>query len=81
MQIDGHGFLMSSVARSGSEMLKTIEEWHGAMLEKGRRAAGPEAGTTDDTPVPGEQPKTEQVPPIDYAPVPPLTTPADTEGG
>ena len=32
-------------------------------------------------PVPGEQPTQEDSPPIDDAPVAPLTTPEDTEGG
>lgn len=31
--------------------------------------------------VPGEQPATQDAPPIDDAPVPPLTVPEDTEGG
>jgi hypothetical protein len=35
----------------------------------------------DDTPVPGEQPEIQQIPPIDDAPVPPLTAPDDTHGG
>ena len=35
----------------------------------------------DDPALPGEQPEIEQVPPIDDAPVPPLTAPDDTQGG
>ena len=35
----------------------------------------------EDVPAPGEQPAVEDVPVIDHAPVPPLTTPGDTEGG
>jgi hypothetical protein len=35
LQIDGQGLLMSSVTRSGAEMLARIEEWHRAMLEQG----------------------------------------------
>jgi hypothetical protein len=35
LQIDGQGLLMSSVSRSGAEMLARVEEWHAAMLEKG----------------------------------------------
>lgn len=31
--------------------------------------------------VPGEQPAQQDAPPIDDAPVPPLTVPDDTEGG
>ena len=31
--------------------------------------------------VPGEQPAPQDAPPIDDAPVPPLTVPEDTEGG
>jgi hypothetical protein len=34
-QVDGEGLLMSSVTRSGVEMLARVEEWHRAMLEKG----------------------------------------------
>jgi hypothetical protein len=34
LMIDGHGLLMSSVTRSGAEMLARIEEWHCAMIEK-----------------------------------------------
>jgi hypothetical protein len=35
LQIDGQGLLMSSLIRSGAEMLARVEEWHRAMLEKG----------------------------------------------
>jgi hypothetical protein len=35
IQIDGHGLMMSSVAKSGGEMIERVEEWHRAMLEKG----------------------------------------------
>ena len=35
LQIDGRGLMMSSVVRSGGEMLKSVEEWHAAMREKG----------------------------------------------
>ena len=34
-----------------------------------------------EEPVPGEQPVLEDAPPIDHAPVPPLTEPEDTDGG
>jgi hypothetical protein len=34
-QVDGQGLLMSSLTRSGAEMLTRVEEWHRAMLEKG----------------------------------------------
>jgi hypothetical protein len=34
LQIDGEGLLMSSVVRSGAELITKVEEWHGAMLEK-----------------------------------------------
>ena len=37
LQVDGEGLLMSSVTRSGAEMLARVEEWHRAMLEKGWR--------------------------------------------
>jgi hypothetical protein len=33
--IDGQGLLMSSVVRSGAEMIAKVEEWHRAMLAKG----------------------------------------------
>ena len=33
--IGAHGPLMSSLTRSGAEMLARVEEWHRAMLEKG----------------------------------------------
>jgi len=35
----------------------------------------------EDPPTPGEQPAPTEAPPIDDAPVPPLTAPEDTEGG
>jgi hypothetical protein len=35
LQIDGHGLQMSFVVRSAGEMLRTVEEWQTAMLEKG----------------------------------------------
>jgi hypothetical protein len=35
----------------------------------------------EERPAPGEQSKAEEPPPIDHAPVPPLTEPDDTEGG
>ena len=35
LQVDGQGLLMSSLTRSGAEMLARVEEWHRAMLEKG----------------------------------------------
>jgi len=35
LQVDGQGLLMSSLTRSGAEMLTRVEEWHRAMLEKG----------------------------------------------
>jgi hypothetical protein len=35
LQVDGHGLMMSSMARSGEEMLARVEEWRAAMLEKG----------------------------------------------
>jgi hypothetical protein len=39
----------------------------------------PAPGIDDD--VPGRQPAPAEPPPLDHAPVPPLTTPDDTEGG
>lgn len=39
------------------------------------------AGRDEDAPVPGRPPAHEDIPPIDHAPVPPLTEPDDTEGG
>jgi hypothetical protein len=36
LQVDGHGLQRSSVVRSAAEMLKTVDEWRLAMLEKGR---------------------------------------------
>jgi hypothetical protein len=35
LQVDGQELLMSSLTRSGAEMLARVEEWHRAMLEKG----------------------------------------------
>ena len=35
LQVDGQGLLMSSLTRSGAEMLTRVEEWHRAMLQKG----------------------------------------------
>ena len=35
----------------------------------------------EEQPVPGEQPAPQEPPPIDHAPVPPLTAPEDTSGG
>ncbi len=35
LQNDGQGLLMSSVVRSGAEMIAKVEEWHRAMLAKG----------------------------------------------
>jgi hypothetical protein len=35
LQVDRQELLMSSVARSGAEMLTRVEKWHRAMLEKG----------------------------------------------
>ena len=35
LQVDGQGLLMSSLTRSGAEMLTRVEESHRAMLEKG----------------------------------------------
>jgi rubredoxin len=35
LQVDGQGLLMSSVVRSGAEMIAKVEEWQRAMLEKG----------------------------------------------
>ena len=39
------------------------------------------ANDSEDPPPPGEMPATEDAQPLDDAPVPPLTTPEDTEGG
>jgi hypothetical protein len=44
-------------------------------------AAGSRDETIEEAPLPGEPPAIEQVPPIDEAPVPPLTAPDDTQGG
>lgn len=38
-------------------------------------------GERDDDRLPGEQPVGQEAEPLDDAPVPPLTTPEDTEGG
>jgi hypothetical protein len=35
----------------------------------------------EDAPKPGEGGRSQEAPPIDEAPVPPLTTPDETEGG
>jgi hypothetical protein len=35
LHVDREGFLMSSVTRSGAEMIARVEEWHAAMREKG----------------------------------------------
>jgi hypothetical protein len=35
LTVDYHGFQMSSIARPAGEMLKTVEEWHIALREKG----------------------------------------------
>lgn len=37
LQVDREGFLMSSVTRSGAQMITRVEEWHTAMLAKGWR--------------------------------------------
>jgi hypothetical protein len=69
--------LRSQVCRSSEEILSTHEQWKAAMLEKGWRAAGNEPHNDEVR----EQAPLEEMPPIDHAPVPPLTTPDDTEGG
>ncbi len=38
-------------------------------------------GTNPDETLPGRQPAPPEPPPLDHAPVPPLTAPEDTEGG
>jgi hypothetical protein len=35
LMVDGDGLQRSSVAKSGTEMLTRVEEWHRAMIEKG----------------------------------------------
>lgn len=75
LEIEGHGLQMSAVVRSGQERSETADRWKAAMLEKGWSVEA-------NTPRPDEdEPPPEPVPPLDDAPVPPLTEPADTEGG
>ena len=35
LQVEGHGLQMSSLCRSGREMVDRADEWRAAMLEKG----------------------------------------------
>ena len=35
LMIDGHGLQMSSLCRSGREMVDRADEWRAAMIEKG----------------------------------------------
>lgn len=35
LMIDGHGLQMSSLCRSGREMVDRADEWKAAMVEKG----------------------------------------------
>ena len=51
------------------------------MSDKTRQPSDDRLRDADEPPTPGEQPIIEDVPPIDHAPVAPLTTPEDTEGG
>jgi hypothetical protein len=71
LMIDGHGLQMSSLCRSGREMVDSTDEWRAALVEKGWE------GGPSDSEEPDEPPSTEEVPPIDDAPVPPLTVPTD----
>jgi hypothetical protein len=71
--------LRSQVCGSSEEVLNTHEAWKSAMVATGSSAI--HRNQEEDQPVPGEQPVLEEVAPIDDAPVPPLTTPDDTEGG
>ena len=77
LMIDGHGLQMSSLCRSGREMVDRANEWRAAIVEKGWE------GEPSDSEEPDEPPLTEEVPPIDDAPVPPLpsrrTRKADSE--
>ena len=56
-------------------MVDRANEWRAAMVEKGWE------GEPSDSEEPDEPPLTEEVPPIDDAPVPPLTVRTDTVGG
>jgi hypothetical protein len=75
LMIDGRGLQMSSVVRP-SEMLAQIENWKAAMLEKGWR----DEGSEPMAPASDEPPDISEKPPLDDAPIPPLTEPGDTEG-
>jgi hypothetical protein len=48
-------------------------------IRNNRRPGG--EGEREDDRLPGEQPVGQEAEPLDDAPVPPLTTPEDTEGG
>ena len=39
LMIDGHGVRMSSLCRSGREMVDRADEWRAAMIEKGSRSS------------------------------------------
>jgi hypothetical protein len=67
----------SQVCRTADEWLEVRDLWRTAMLDKGWSAEV----TAPDDPVPGERPKPASVPPIDDAPVQPMTAPDDTKGG
>jgi hypothetical protein len=41
----------------------------------------PNGGAPPEPKVLGQTPRVEEVPPLDEAPVPPLTAPGDTDGG
>ena len=58
-----------------SEMVDRANEWRAAIVEKRWE------GEPSDSEEPDEPPLTEEVPPIDDAPVPPLTVRTDTVGG
>ena len=60
-------------------MIDQAEEWQHGMAEKGRRA---ERSDLDPDSLPSRQPSApDEEPPIDVAPVPPLTAATETEGG
>jgi hypothetical protein len=73
--MDERGLQIASVVRSAAEMHALVETWRSAMLETGWQ-------TSDANPT-GKDPTTEEtIPPLHSdAPVPPLTTAPDTEGG
>lgn len=66
--------------RSLEEILGTYDPVKPAVPGRWSDAGGSNRAE-EEAPAPGEQPAVEEVPPIDHAPVPPLTTPDDTSGG